>query len=173
MNPVEAMEYLRNTAMINLQEPYKALCLFAITKYGEGYGGAKHHHAYKGGLAVHTAEVVQYCLEMAGPGVDKNVLLTAAYWHDYAKLYEYQFGIISGKIEVNEYCKTIGHVVGSTYYFLEGSAKGLLAGFTSAVVHCMLAHHGRREWGSPVEPATREAWILHAADMMSSHGGAI
>jgi 3'-5' exoribonuclease len=37
----------------------------------------------------------------------------------------------------------------------------------------MLAHHGRKEWGSPVEPATNEAWILHAADMMSSREGAL
>jgi 23S rRNA maturation-related 3'-5' exoribonuclease YhaM len=40
-----------------------------------------------------------------------------------------------------------------------------------AVIHCMLSHHGRREWGSPVEPVTPEAYILHVADMLSSREG--
>ena len=35
--------------------------------------------------------------------------------------------------------------------------------------HCILAHHGRREWGAPVVPATREAWCVHLADMSSVH----
>lgn len=36
-----------------------------------------------------------------------------------------------------------------------------------AISHCILAHHGRLEWGSPVEPKTPEAWALHLSDMMS------
>jgi 3'-5' exoribonuclease len=171
MNPAEAMEYLHKTVVARLADPYATLCLAAIEKYGEGYGGAKHHHAYKGGLAVHTAEVVQYCQEMAGPGVDTNVLLTAACWHDYAKLYEYRFDIVGQKIEVTDYCKTIGHVVGSTYalsdYLLARRDEVWIPGL-DPITHCMLAHHGRKEWGSPVEPATEEAWTLHAADMLSS-----
>jgi len=38
------------------------------------------------------------------------------------------------------------------------------------IEHLLLSHHGRKEWGSPVEPLTAEAFILHAADMMSSRG---
>jgi 3'-5' exoribonuclease len=36
------------------------------------------------------------------------------------------------------------------------------------VTHAILSHHGRREWGSPVAPNTREAWILHLCDGMSA-----
>jgi 3'-5' exoribonuclease len=108
---------------------------------------------------------------MAGPGMDKNVLLVAAYWHDYAKLNEYQCDISGGKIAVTEYRKTTGHVVGSSYalmYYLIRHKMDIPD--LDPIVHCMLSHHGRREWGSPVEPATREAWTLHAADMLSSRG---
>ena len=33
--------------------------------------------------------------------------------------------------------------------------------------HLILSHHGHREWGSPVEPSTPEAVLLHQADMMA------
>lgn len=36
------------------------------------------------------------------------------------------------------------------------------------VLHAILAHHGSREWGSPVAPKTRLAWLVHLADQMSA-----
>jgi hypothetical protein len=87
-------------------------------------------------------------------------------------------------IGVTDYAKLCGHVVGSTYAFLAwsddpntfiqstGEYTYIPEPKRSAIVHCMLAHHGRKEWSSPVEPATNEAWILHAADMTSSREGA-
>jgi 3'-5' exoribonuclease len=39
------------------------------------------------------------------------------------------------------------------------------------IEHAILAHHGRQEWGSPVEPVTAEAYILHYADMLSVRFG--
>jgi 23S rRNA maturation-related 3'-5' exoribonuclease YhaM len=38
----------------------------------------------------------------------------------------------------------------------------------SNITHNILSHHGMREWGSPVAPATKEAWILHLCDNMSA-----
>jgi 3'-5' exoribonuclease len=35
------------------------------------------------------------------------------------------------------------------------------------IEHTILAHHGRKECGSPIEPQTVEAYILHYADMYS------
>lgn len=36
------------------------------------------------------------------------------------------------------------------------------------VLHAILAHHGRREYGSPVAPLTRVAWMVHICDQMSA-----
>ncbi len=33
------------------------------------------------------------------------------------------------------------------------------------LLHAMLAHHGVREWGAPVEPQSVEAWLVHLADL--------
>jgi hypothetical protein len=41
-----------------------------------------------------------------------------------------------------------------------------------SVEHAILAHHGWKEWGSPVEPQTVEVQILHFADMLSCQYGA-
>jgi 3'-5' exoribonuclease len=178
---VNAMAYLHDTAVAYLQSPYSDLCLTAIQQYDQGYGGAKRHHNYLGGLAVHVADVVRRCLEFSGAeqgcGGDLTVLLVAAYWHDYGKLAEYALAPDGAAIVTTSYSKLVSHVVGSTYEFLAAVRGADIAeadhqATVDAIVHCMLAHHGRKEWGSPVEPATNEAWILHAADMMSSREGA-
>ena len=36
------------------------------------------------------------------------------------------------------------------------------------VLHAILAHHGCREWGSPVAPYSKVAWLLHLSDSMSA-----
>ena len=188
MTVEESMDYLRNTAVSYLQAPYRELCLEAMQDYATGYGGAKHHHAYKGGLAVHVADVVRRCLMLANPETtDMAVLLTAAYWHDYEKLSEYrevkpsettvEGKLIPAIVGYTDYIKIIGHPVGSTYAFIAAVVGLHLREHCpmekqNAIVHCMLSHHGRKEWGSPVEPATQEAWLLHAADIMSSRADA-
>jgi len=37
------------------------------------------------------------------------------------------------------------------------------------VGHCILASRGRKDWGSPVEPQTPEAFFVHQIDMLVSH----
>lgn len=36
------------------------------------------------------------------------------------------------------------------------------------VEHCILAHHGIKEFGSPAIPATIEAFMVHIADLISA-----
>jgi 3'-5' exoribonuclease len=116
---------------------------------------------------------MEHALAMAGPEIDREVLCTAVCWHDYDKLKEYELKDdvtlgYKGTIGYTGYIHTIGHVAGSAiaFSFHAGSIPALLK--REKIIHCILSHHGRKEWGSPVEPATREAWILHASDMLSS-----
>jgi 3'-5' exoribonuclease len=41
------------------------------------------------------------------------------------------------------------------------------------LLHIILSHHGCLEWGSPVEPATREAMLVHAMDKLSGDFGSV
>lgn len=142
------------------------------------------HHAYEGGLLAHTVEVADYALGSAIPGTDTNVLIAAALWHDYSKVEEYyriggpgrhdSIDDFAQPVEWKhtDYGKRIHHIQGSAIAFtLAATESGVRHEVIDAVVHCILAHHGRREWGSPVEPQTLEALLLHQADLISAKYG--
>jgi 23S rRNA maturation-related 3'-5' exoribonuclease YhaM len=40
--------------------------------------------------------------------------------------------------------------------------------YADSVTHNILSHHGQREWGSPVMPKTKAAWLLHLCDGISA-----
>lgn len=143
-----------------------------MKSYGSSVGLSTHeeHHAYPGGLVVHTAEVLENALRMAqSQGIqhaNQNVITTAVIFHDYAKIYDYD-----DKGHKTAYREFIRHVSGSYAEFI------LLAGdldeeLKLKIGHCILSHHGRHHWGSPVEPKTIEASIVHYADMLSCQYGA-
>lgn len=145
----------------------------------------KHHHAYTGGLAVHTKEVLDYGLAIGAqfPGFNRDIFITAALWHDYAKTVEY-VNTFSPSSDDPMVCieawtrattpeATQGHILtGAQWCYYHARQHGVLASNRDAVIHCVLSHHGRQDWGSPVEPATLEATILHSADMLSAKFGA-
>lgn len=131
------------------------------------------HHYGDGGLATHTAEVVRISQAMltALPGVsdgDDRLLFLAAVFHDWAKTREYvknEAGVWTQAL----FCQDIGHVVGSAMMWDLVAREHVFPDDKRLLItHLILAHHGRREWGSPVEPNHRLAWVLHLADMTSA-----
>ncbi len=143
---------------------------------------AKNHHAYRGGLAAHTLEVVAFALHIAEAypcgAVDVDVLITAAVWHDHGKQFEYEPNADpdpeapaftwSGGF----YARGLTHIPGGAIDFaVAAEAAGVPADLRMQVCHAILAHHGIREWGSPVSPMTIEAHILHMADNLSAKFG--
>lgn len=131
----------------------------------------KMHHAYEGGLAVHTLQVVKHAIniwkEYQGQNIDIEVVVTSALLHDVAKIDEYEQ---DGARTV--YGSLVGHIVGvfekigAIYY-----RKGLdpyKDQKIAMVRHCVLAHHGQLDFGSPVRPATLEAFIVSKADTLDA-----
>lgn len=148
----------------------------------------KHHHVYSGGLLVHTAEIAFIARSMWSAlfapdfedGVNKKLmeLLVAALLHDAEKVKDYQKEreemIVGGKIEWSktEHAKRIYHIVDGVAEFRAFSKTVVDPLLDHAhIEHMLLAHHGQPEWGSPVTPQTPEAYILHAADMLSLKAG--
>jgi putative nucleotidyltransferase with HDIG domain len=134
-----------------------------------------HHHNYPGGLLTHTGEVLQIAMNMARSGqfnADEDVVIAAALFHDSGKRLEYRFNECTQEIETTGFIKTIGHIQESYRLWNELATKSKVDNETiEKVSHCVLAHHGRSDWGSPIEPSTPEAYILHFADMLSSKFG--
>ncbi len=131
-------------------------------------GGSEHHHNFEYGLAIHVLEVMTNVLNMTAYQPSQE-LVTAVVWHDYMKVKDYSLGETKEVIK-NPYRKLINHVAGSVMEFHSYAVDILPTERLERIEHLLLSHHGRREWGSPVEPRTAEAFILHAADMMSANG---
>ncbi|MGB9880740.1 MAG: HD domain-containing protein [Anaerolineae bacterium] len=134
-----------------------------------------HHHAFRGGLLLHTVEVGESAIETAkrvGLSEERTaVVLMSALVHDIGKLDQYEVTLGSGgrrQTVLTERGKLVGHialgwrVIADVLDLVEAPEDLVLA-----VEHCVLSHHGKKEWGSPVEPGTPEAEIVHEADMSS------
>lgn len=170
-----ALEYLRSEAKA-LPPSYSSLCFVVLddVAFQNGAGGSLHHHNYQFGLVQHTAEVLLYARRLSGDFrfVNYRQMVTACIWHDYMKKRDYELVLSQDNTlepKRTPYCKLIGHVTGSA---MRCAAEMDKLGFEieqiESMLHILLAHHGQRDWGSPVTPKTPEAWILHAADMLSA-----
>lgn len=143
------------------------------------------HHYGKGGLAQHTLEVAELCLmnnvyfAKDGRGVDTVQLFVAAVFHDFGKIDDYEpvgretsdgdFVHDHENWKATDHKYKIHHVNKSAMAFNEVcNIQMVNPEWRDEVVHAILAHHGRPEWGSPVEPQSRLAWILHLSDHMSA-----
>lgn len=129
------------------------------------------HHGGRGGLATHTLEVLTFALGTASAyppsRIDRYHLALGAILHDCGKLAEYSHHVIDGV----EYWKRATPMISHIMHGLQMWAHAWGGNWTDktfeTVTHMIASHHGRREWGSPVVPATLEAYILHAADVQS------
>lgn len=127
------------------------------------------HHAYIHGLLEHTISVANLIkfLSASYPDIDKDIALLGGLLHDVGKIYELEITnpdiyTLSGKF--------LGHLVqGIT--LLEKKAGGLKDFPPRKLLlleHIILSHHGSKEAGSPVEPHTIEALLVHLADLVDS-----
>ena len=107
------------------------------------------HHGFVGGLLEHTLSVTKLCdyYCSAYPILQRDLLLTAAMCHDIGKVKE-----ISA-FPVNDYTddgQLLGHIVMGTQMVGERAAKidGFPHNLLAELQHCILAHHGKLEYGS-------------------------
>jgi 3'-5' exoribonuclease len=126
------------------------------------------HHAYAGGLLEHTLGVTRLCLALADlyPRLDRQILFMGAACHDLGKIWEISSGLNADYTRAG---RLIGHIslaLDRLAPFL--AASGLEESLAEHFRHLILSHHGAREFGSPVLPATAEALALHYADNLDA-----
>ena len=123
------------------------------------------HHGFVGGLLEHTVSVTRNCNYFAQnyPFLNRDLLLTAAMFHDIGKLKELS------TFPANDYTdagQLLGHImigaewIGEKIREIDGFPEVL----ANELKHCILAHHGELEYGSPKKPALAEALALSFAD---------
>ena len=138
----------------------------AFAKAFQFHSAAKSvHHGFVGGLLEHTLSVVKLCDYYAGyyPLINRDLLLTAAMFHDVGKTKE-----LSASPE-NDYTddgQLLGHIIIGTEMISERmkTIPGFPEKTATELKHCILAHHGELEYGSPKKPAIIEALALNFAD---------
>ena len=123
------------------------------------------HHSFMGGLLEHTLSVVKLCDYYATnyPVLNRDMLITAALFHDVGKMQELS------NFPENDYTddgQLLGHIFIGASMVSNHTRKmsKFPVKLTNELVHCILAHHGELEYGSPKKPATVEAMALHFAD---------
>ena len=123
------------------------------------------HHGFVGGLLEHTLSVVKLCdyYCTAYPMLKRDLLLAAAMCHDIGKTRELSFFPENDYTDEGQF---LGHIVmgcemvGEKIRHIPGFPKFL----ENELKHCILAHHGEYEYGSPKKPAIMEAMALNMAD---------
>lgn len=138
----------------------------AFIKSFKGHSAAKSvHHSFAGGLLEHTLSIVKMCAYYvsAYPLLSKDLLYTAALFHDIGKTKELS------DFPENDYTddgQLIGHIVMGVEMISDGvrAIEGFPPRIASELKHCVIAHHGELEYGSPKKPALPEAVALHYAD---------
>ena len=146
-----------NGLPVNHERMAKVVLLDA--EFWKAQGSIERHHDFPGGLAVHTAQVLVGAawLLVDIPEAKLDDVIVAVLWHDFGKIKTH-----SDK----KYNDELGHISISAMEFYRHSLGIDID--NDFIVHLILSHHGRKEWGSPVEPQCPEAWAIHAADMLSS-----
>ncbi len=127
------------------------------------------HHGFVGGLLEHTLSVTKLCdyLASAYPMINRDLLLTAAMLHDVGKTKELS------EFPENDYTddgQLLGHIVIGAEMVDEHIKQipGFPDRLAAELKHCILAHHGELEFGSPKKPALIEAVALSHADNLDA-----
>ena len=125
------------------------------------------HHAYPGGLLNHTHQMLNM-LQGLYPCLPYSIkvehCILAILFHDCGKMNEYNK---QGETQPDMYL--LGHIyIGAHWLQNILDAKGFDKEETKRIVHCVLAHHGQREFGSPVVPCTQEAIVVSHIDNLSA-----
>ncbi len=123
------------------------------------------HHGFIGGLLEHTLNVTKLCdyYCSAYPILKRDLLLTAAMCHDIGKTREIS------PFPQNDYTddgQLLGHIVMGAQMVAEKARDipDFPHEMLSQLQHCILAHQGKYEYGSPKTPALIEALALYYAD---------
>lgn len=123
------------------------------------------HHGFVGGLLEHTLSVTKMCSYFAKsyPMLNRDLLLTAAMFHDIGKTKELS------TFPENDYTddgQLLGHIIIGTEMISDRirTIPGFPDRLAAELKHCILAHHGELEYGSPKKPAILEALALNFAD---------
>lgn len=164
----ELLSYINgveNTYLKQLLQEFFVKDQAFISAFKQSSAAKTVHHGFVGGLLQHTLGVTKLCDYYCStyPLLKRDLLITAAICHDMGKTREISFFPENDYTDAGQF---LGHIVIGVEMI--GEKVRNIPGFPEVLAnelkHCILAHHGEYEFGSPKKPAIMEAMALNLAD---------
>jgi 3'-5' exoribonuclease len=165
----------------------RALSELFIKEWGDRFRRAaaarKYHHARRGGLVEHTAQMIRVAKGIAPlyPQLNIDLLVAGILFHDCGKLWENQFSETGFVMDYDELGELVGHIsiglelVNLLWRRLSAENAEVWKTYLPPsedvrrhLLHLIGSHHGEKQLGSPVEPKTPEAMALHYIDNLDA-----
>jgi 3'-5' exoribonuclease len=141
-----------------------------LSTFSRAPGAKSLHHSFVGGLLEHTLAVTELlkCAKSIHSELSLNLLISGGLLHDIGKIWELGGEFATDYTDVGQ---LQGHVV-----LTDRAVTAVIREIPDfppdlevALTHMLLSHHGQREFGAPIVPATLEACALHYADNLDAH----
>jgi Predicted HD-superfamily hydrolase len=165
-----------------------ALCAEFVAQHGARFrntaGARTYHHARRGGLVEHTAQMMRVAAQIAPlyPQLNLDLLVAGILFHDCGKLWENHLPETGFSMPFDELGEMVGHigigleVVNSLWRKLEADGRAVewrklsppMEDCRLHLLHLIASHHGEPQFGSPVYPKTPEAMALNYIDNLDA-----
>jgi 3'-5' exoribonuclease len=180
-------EFIENAIKAITDPRLGSLCEAFLKECGDRFrrtaAARNYHHARRGGLVEHTAQMMRVAKEVAPlyPQLNLDLLLAGILFHDSGKLWENALPENGFVMNYDERGELIGHIsIGLE--LVNALWRKVIAENAQAwktlvptsedvrlhLLHLIGAHHGEMEFGSPVAPKTPEAMALHYIDNLDA-----
>jgi 3'-5' exoribonuclease len=166
----------------------RTLCELFANEHGDRFrrtaGARTYHHARRGGLVEHVAQMMRVSMAIAPlyPELNLDLLIAGVLFHDSGKLWENHLPDSGFAMGYDERGELIGHIsiglelVNSLWRKIQSEDNiNAWSNLTPAsddvrmhLLHLIGAHHGEPQFGSPVPPKTPEAMALNYIDNLDA-----
>ena len=180
-------EFIENTIQTISDPRLRAVCDAFVKEWGDRFrrtaAARNYHHARRGGLVEHTAQMMRVAKAVAPlyPQLNLDLLIAGVLFHDSGKLWENALPENGFVMSYDERGELVGHIsiglelVNALWRRLSventETWKNLVPASEDVrlhLLHLIGAHHGEMEFGSPVAPKTPEAMALHYIDNLDA-----
>ena len=145
-----------------------------MARFRKAPAAVSFHHAFIGGLLEHTLNAMEVASAACPfyPALNRDLVVAGIFLHDLAKTWELSY---DAAFSYTDGGQLVGHIVKGALW-LEDKVRAAQKSLgepvprklTDLLQHIILSHHGEREFGAAVTPATPEAIAVHVFENLDA-----